>query len=107
MGFLSWLNVSLSGANLGVVCVLVFVVGNCMFLLPPVPGLPVYVFGGILVGTKGDQLWPNDGGIWIGRLLATVVCLITKLVACTGQYMIGYCLGKSIKIQQLIGVDKV
>jgi len=29
------------------------------------------------------------------------------LVAVCGQYMIGFCMGKSVKIQQMVGVDKV
>jgi hypothetical protein len=33
--------------------------------------------------------------------------LLTKLAAGFGQYMIGYFLGKSVKVQQLIGVDQV
>jgi membrane protein DedA with SNARE-associated domain len=104
--FLSWLNEALVDVSLALVCVIVFVVGNLMFLLPPVPGLPVYIFGGILIGAKGQQEF-GEGGIWWGCLIASFLCLCTKLVACTGQYMIGYFLGKSVKIQQLIAVDKV
>jgi hypothetical protein len=103
--FLSWMNAQLQTTSLGLVLVLMFIIGNLMFLLPPVPGLPVYVFGGILIGEKG-YLDPNIG-IWGGCVIATALCLATKMTACTGQYMIGYFLGKSVKVQQLIGVDKV
>lgn len=76
-----------------------------MFLLPPVPGLPVYIFAGILLGNAGSS---TDGvGFWGGCAAACAIGLFTKCVACVGQYMIGYFLGRSIKVQQLIGVDKI
>lgn len=103
--FLSWLNTSLADTSFTVVLGLVFVIGCTMFLLPPVPGLPVYLFAGILIGEKGRQ--DPSIGFWVACGVATVLSLFTKLCACVGQYMIGYFLGKSVKVQQLIGVDKV
>jgi len=76
-----------------------------MFLLPPVPGLPVYIFAGILIAEKARA--PDSIGFWMGCVLASALGLFTKICACCGQYMIGYFLGKSIKVQQLIGVDTV
>lgn len=90
---------------MGTVVVLVYIVGGGMFLLPPVPGLPVYVFAGILLGEKGRQ--DENIGFWFGCVIAMALGLFTKLCACVGQYMIGYYMGKSVKIQQLIAVDKV
>jgi len=90
---------------LEIVCALVFAIGSGMFLLPPVPGLPVYVFSGILLGEKGYQ--NPDIGFWGGIVIAAFLSLATKLFACVGQYMIGYFAGKNVKVQQLIGVDKV
>lgn len=103
--FLSWLNTSLEDTSFSMVLILVYIIGCTMFLLPPVPGLPVYLFAGILIGAKG--LKDDRIGFWFACGIATVLSLFTKLCACTGQYMIGYFLGKSIKVQQLIGVDKV
>jgi membrane protein DedA with SNARE-associated domain len=103
--FLSWLNTMLADVSFGIVLILMFLVGNLMFLLPPVPGLPVYVFAGILIGEKGYQ--DPSIGLWGGCGIAIVLCLFTKLCACTGQYMIGYFLGQYVKVQQLIQVDKV
>jgi len=103
--FLSWLNTTLRDTSIGIVVLLVYLIGGCMFLLPPVPGLPVYVFAGILLGEKGRQ--DDKIGFWLGCVIAMVLGLFTKLCACVGQYMIGYYLGKSLKVQQLIGVDKV
>lgn len=103
--FLSWLNTTLSPTPLEIVVVLVFLIGASMFLLPPVPGLPVYIFAGILLGAKGTQT--PAVGFWGGIAIASFLSLFTKLCACVGQYMIGYFLGRSVKVQQLIGVDKV
>lgn len=103
--FLSWLNTMLVEASIGIVIGLVYIVGGSMFLLPPVPGLPVYVFAGILLGEKGRQ--DADIGFWFGCIIAMALSLFTKLCACVGQYMIGYYMGKSIKVQQFVKVDKV
>jgi len=103
--FLSFLNTELESTSVEMVCVIVFLVGSTMFLLPPVPGLPVYVFAGILIGEKGRQ--DDNIGFTGAVLIATALGLFTKCFACVGQYMIGYYLGKSLKVQQLIGVDKV
>jgi membrane protein DedA with SNARE-associated domain len=104
--FLSWLNFdALADFSFYMCCGLVFLIGGTMFLLPPVPGLPVYVFAGILLGEKGRQ--DSNIGFIMAIIIASCVSLITKLAACVGQYMIGYYLGRSLKVQQLIGVDKV
>jgi len=103
--FLSWLNTTLEDTPIGIVLILVYLIGASMFLLPPVPGLPVYVFAGIILGEKGRQ--EESIGFWLGCVIAMALGLFTKLCACVGQYMIGYYMGKSIKVQQLIGVDKV
>merc|ERR1719491_496992 len=39
--------------------------------------------------------------------IAIFESLVLKICACCGQYMIGYWLGKSVKVQQLVAVDKV
>jgi hypothetical protein len=110
--FLSWLDAYLTWLNIGIlwVCFLVFFIGSCMFLLPPVPGLPVYIFAGVLLGAQGrssGDFSNPETGFWMGCLIASCLGLFTKCCACVGQYMIGYFLGRSIKVQQLIGVDKV
>mmetsp|Transcript_57203 Transcript_57203/g.163018 ORF Transcript_57203/g.163018 Transcript_57203/m.163018 type:complete len:981 (-) Transcript_57203:210-3152(-) len=86
-------------------CLIFFIVGFMMFMLPPVPGIPVYICGGIIVCA---QARPVEGiGFYGGLLIAVVMCTILKLVAACGQYMIGYTMGWSVKVQQLVGVDKV
>lgn len=103
--FLSYLNETLASQDMATVCALVFAIGSAMFLLPPVPGLPVYVFSGIILSSKGDS--EPAIGFWGGIIIASFLSLATKLFACVGQFMIGYWAGKSLKVQQLIGVDKV
>jgi len=103
--FLSWLNNYLLRYSYGVVIAMIYVIGYIMFLLPPVPGVPVYVFCGIVVAEQGRQL--ESVGFARGCAIACVLAWCLKLTACTGQYMIGYCLGKSLRVQALIGVDKI
>mmetsp|Transcript_99105 Transcript_99105/g.181792 ORF Transcript_99105/g.181792 Transcript_99105/m.181792 type:complete len:872 (-) Transcript_99105:3-2618(-) len=103
--FLSWLNDQLKVAGFGVTVVICLITGYTMFLLPPVPGIPVYVFTGIVVGEQGRHL--ESLGFGGGIVVALVMCFFLKEAACCGQYTIGYYMGKSLKIQQLIGVDKV
>jgi len=103
---LSWLNEYLR-LHLGFVesCVIFFCVGFTMFMLPPVPGIPVYICGGIIVVA---QARPVPGvGFYGGIAAAILMCTLLKLFAACGQYMIGYTMGWSVKVQQLVGVDKV
>merc|ERR1712054_312764 len=50
--FLSFLNEQLAGWHLVLVIVMVMVVGFTMFMLPPVPGAPVYVVAGIIITAR-------------------------------------------------------
>ncbi|CAJ1377729.1 unnamed protein product [Effrenium voratum] len=76
-----------------------------MFLCPIVPGSAVYLFAGVVLGAQ-SQL---DGrpGFAVGVLAAIVASSFAKLTACVGQYLMGYLAGQSIKVQQMVGVDKV
>ncbi|CAK0890397.1 unnamed protein product, partial [Prorocentrum cordatum] len=51
----------------------------------------------------------KDGsvGIWAGLVLACIAGSAAKMMACVGQYSIGYFSGKSVKVQQFVGVTKV
>jgi membrane protein DedA with SNARE-associated domain len=103
--FLSWLNAELASVDFAVVIFIIFFIGYTMFLAPPVPGVPVYVFCGIVVADKGRKL--DSIGFGLGCTIACLLAWCLKLAACTGQYMIGYLAGKYLSIQALIGVDKV
>eukprot|EP00929_Paragymnodinium_shiwhaense_P063547 TRINITY_DN31741_c0_g1_i1.p1 TRINITY_DN31741_c0_g1~~TRINITY_DN31741_c0_g1_i1.p1 ORF type:complete len:888 (+),score=187.25 TRINITY_DN31741_c0_g1_i1:159-2822(+) len=103
--FFSWLCDLLRGTDFGIVCALVVVVGYGMFLIPAVPGSAVYMFAGIVLGDAAQQ--PGSVGLWPGVIVAVILGLITKLMACTGQYYIGFFAGRSLKVQQQIAVDSV
>ena len=68
VGVSKWVNVLLSALGeilsqfeLGIVIVLYLVLGITMFLLPPVPGVPVYLIGGILVPVKFSSSIGGEG----------------------------------------------
>merc|ERR1711953_1533293 len=50
--FMAWLNDSLRSFPLVLVLIAFFIIGFTMFLLPPVPGVPVYITGGIIISYK-------------------------------------------------------
>jgi len=104
--FLSWLNEELSQIPLIWVCVIFFGIGYVMFLLPPVPGIPVYITSGIIIAAQSRSI-DEVGGYWGGVVIATALSFVLKIAAVCGQYSIGYFMGKSVKVQQLVMVDKV
>jgi len=101
--FLSWLNGVIGHWNLWAINAFITAAGFIMFLLPPVPGASVYLFAGLVIGQVGEA----SIGVPMAILVGTITCTITKILGCTGQYMIGFCLGKSVKVQQMIAVDSV
>jgi hypothetical protein len=103
--FLSWLNECLSSMNFALVLVILFVIGYTMFLLPPVPGVPVYVVSGIILASRAESI-PAIGYVG-GTAIAVVESFVLKLLAVCGQYAIGYFMGKSVKVQKMVGVDKL
>jgi len=105
--FFSFLNGEIEAAGLEIVTIFVMVwaIGLVMFLNPIVPGSAVYLFAGVVLGAQSQK----DGsvGIWAGLVLACVAGSGAKLMACVGQYSLGYFLGQSVKVQQFVGVTKV
>jgi hypothetical protein len=105
--FFSWLNAKLGEADLdlSVVSISVFFLGWGMFLCPLVPGSAVYLFAGVVLGAQAQL---NDGpGVFVGACIGVGIGTAAKLLACIGQYGIGYAAGTSLKVQQFVGVDKV
>jgi len=85
----------------GLVCFLTVVSGIICFLLPPVPGLPVYVFAGVICA----QTCPL--GFWAGTGIAVALGFVLKLMACAlQQKCFGERLGKSMWIKNQVGVNK-
>mmetsp|Transcript_64361 Transcript_64361/g.186551 ORF Transcript_64361/g.186551 Transcript_64361/m.186551 type:complete len:1122 (+) Transcript_64361:120-3485(+) len=97
--FFSWLNVKLEIFDLAVVCVIVFFVGVAMFMLPPVPGPPIYLFGGFVISDRCP--W----GFWWGALCCILLCFVLKLTACAVQQkIIGGLMSNSLWVRQTCGV---
>jgi len=105
--FFSALNTALSesGMSFTVISILVWAIGLAMFMCPIVPGPAVYLFAGVVLGAQ-SQL-EGSVGFWPGMVVGGVCCSLAKMLACTGQYFIGYLAGKNVKVQQFVGVDKV
>jgi hypothetical protein len=99
--FLSWLSSLLSGLDYATLVVMTLISGITCFLLPPVPGLPVYIFSGVLlVGQADFDFWAACG-------VATTVGFLLKLMACAMQQkLIGELLGNSLWVRSQCGVNK-
>ena len=86
-------------------------VGLFLFLLPPVPGVPIYMVAGIILIASGTNNSPNaEGGMGVAWSIAFAMgtSLLMKLSACTVQQCcIGMPLKKSIKIKQAVGINSV
>ena len=105
--FFSWLNETLAAAQLSfvVLSVLVLAVALVMFLCPIVPGSAVYLFAGVIFGAQ-SQL-EGSVGFPLGVIAASCISSTAKMIACCLQYGMGFLMGKSVKVQQFVGVDKV
>mmetsp|Transcript_27450 Transcript_27450/g.32013 ORF Transcript_27450/g.32013 Transcript_27450/m.32013 type:complete len:861 (-) Transcript_27450:1289-3871(-) len=100
--FLSWLIEKTSHMNLATVTVILVMVGMTMFLLPPVPGVPIYLTLGIVIIPVGREIF----GIVLSIIYALAVSLALKLLACTlQQKLIGGMLQHSVSVRQFVGVN--
>lgn len=100
--FLSWLIEKTSTFGLGLVTVIMMAVGVLMFLLPPVPGVPVYLTLGIVLPAQGHETLG-----WAGSIAyAVAVGLVLKLFSSAlQQKMIGEKLSNYVKVRQFIGIN--
>jgi hypothetical protein len=103
--FLAWLGGELEEMEFTNVCCIFYCVGLVMFLLPPVPGVPVYIAAGtIIVARAKKEPWLD---FYSGCAFASILGLILKLNAVAMQQkLIGEAFGRSLYIQQLVGVHK-
>ncbi|CAK0793078.1 unnamed protein product [Prorocentrum cordatum] len=109
--FLSYMIEVLAPMELVFIMVMSCVVGFAMFMLPVVPGMAVYLFIGILIPKavvdREEPEKQHDFAVFVrGVAIAVFLALILKLVACVGQYFIGYFLGQDIHIQKEFNVDQ-
>ena len=103
--FLAELNVWLTTLPVLSVTLIFIFVGLIMFLLPPVPGIPVYLAGGVCLT---NAVWKKGEGLlefWPAVAYTTMVCFFIKLlaVACQ-QKLIGERMGSSVRIRGLVVV---
>ena len=100
--FLSWLVEQTSEMPLASVTAILMGVGLTMFLLPPVPGVPIYLTLGIVIIPVGrDQM-----GVVGSIAYAMIVSLTVKLLACTlQQKLIGGLLQHQVAVRQFVGVN--
>jgi len=100
--FLSWLSDAIETWPLGFILLLLFFIGLSLFLLPPVPGLPIYLVSGIVVVRKCEQMGLSF--IW-GCVIATVFCFAIKLMSnVLLQKFIGDVFSDNTTVRKIVGV---
>ncbi|CAE8629632.1 unnamed protein product [Polarella glacialis] len=104
MVFLSWLNEYLMTLEFGVVIGVFFIIAFTLSMAPPVPGIPIYICAGIVISSRAKTTAVGYGG---GIGIAIAVSMALKLTGVAAQYLTGFYMGKSVKIQQMVGVDQV
>jgi hypothetical protein len=103
--FFSWLNVQLSTMAFGPMIGLFIGFGVSLFLLPPVPGVPVYIIGGITVVKNGEA---PLGGFQNSFWTCVAICLGIKLTAVMIQQKgFGANLGSYVSVRAIVGVNDV
>uniref|UniRef100_A0A7R9YA23 Uncharacterized protein n=1 Tax=Pinguiococcus pyrenoidosus TaxID=172671 RepID=A0A7R9YA23_9STRA len=100
--FLAWLNTAIEDWSLGAIVGITMAVGLILFLLPPVPGAPIYVTAGILITASGRDSMGDAGAV----CFAIMISLATKLIACYLQQVgIGGTIGSYVWIRQICMVN--
>lgn len=100
--FLSWLIEETKNMDLASVTGILFAVGVIMFLLPPVPGAPIYLTLGIVIVPVGRETLGLTGCI----AYAMGISLVLKLFATfLQQVMIGGMLQGSLNVRQMVGIN--
>mmetsp|Transcript_18975 Transcript_18975/g.28204 ORF Transcript_18975/g.28204 Transcript_18975/m.28204 type:complete len:159 (+) Transcript_18975:450-926(+) len=81
--FLSWLIEETKDMNLITVTGIIIIVGLTLFLLPPIPGVPIYLTSGIVLTSVVGR--DSLGSITAAIAYPCAVSLGLKLLACTLQ----------------------
>lgn len=100
--FLAWLSERLATWPLeGIVCLL-FIIGMVMFLLPPVPGTPIYLIVGIVVA----QRCKDEGRSFLfGCSISVVFAFLLKFAAILMQQKaIGEAFSSSIQVKKMVAI---
>jgi len=99
---LSWLNDWCLEFEWYIVMMIVVVFGIGLFLLPPVPGVPVYLFAGVVLVNSLQ----GDLGYWFAIFITSLVCLMIKLIACSIQQKVfGEKLSQNVAVRKMVGVN--
>lgn len=81
-------------------------VGVIMFLLPPVPGVPIYLTLGIVIVPIGRDVFPTEYPLVICMAYASLVSLGLKLFATfLQQKMIGGLLKGFVSVRSMVGIN--
>mmetsp|Transcript_28586 Transcript_28586/g.68827 ORF Transcript_28586/g.68827 Transcript_28586/m.68827 type:complete len:943 (-) Transcript_28586:155-2983(-) len=102
--FLSWIIFLFDRANLGLAAVTAIMacVGVMMFLLPPVPGVPVYLTLGIVLAAQGHEILGWTGSIFYSTGIGLVLKLFSSMLQ---QKLIGENLSHYVKVRQFVGIN--
>ena len=88
--------------NIFAVTIIIIAVGMFLFMLPPIPGLPIYLTAGIVLVSVGGETLGLYGAIGY----ACTVSLLLKLFACAVQQkLIGGSLGGSVGVKQMVAIN--
>ena len=90
-------------SSVGVATAIIVLVGLGLFLLPPVPGAPIYLAAGVLLTENGTK---NGMTVVMAVCYANAISLGVKLVACTlQQKVIGSNLKHRLAVRRLCSVN--
>jgi len=102
--FLSWFSEAIQSSHTAIVFVLFVAVGIFLFLLPPVPGPPVYLCAGVILVRKMEP----DYGFWPAIFAAIASAFMVKLMACAlQQKMIGENFADNLWVRKTLAVNSV
>lgn len=106
--FFSWLQTQFVANNIGVApASAIFVaVGFVTFMLPPIPGVPVYIACSVII----VPVCMHEGwDFWASWIYCSVLALVMRLLAVAGeQVMIGQWFGSnSVAVRRTVGVNSV
>mmetsp|Transcript_29257 Transcript_29257/g.97157 ORF Transcript_29257/g.97157 Transcript_29257/m.97157 type:complete len:1083 (-) Transcript_29257:73-3321(-) len=98
---LAWMSSLMRDLSFMLILVCTFMAGMVLFMLPPVPGPPIYLFGGFVISDSCP--W----GFWSGSIICIALCFVLKLSACAlQQQVIGRYLGDRDAVRRAIGVHR-
>ncbi len=108
--FLSWMKIEASKLGFLAVTGIILAVGMTLFLLPPVPGVPIYLTGGLMIPAVATEEGKNidgfPGGILGAVCYTCVISVLLKLCACTlQQKLFGENMSTNVKIRQAVSVN--